>query len=145
VRVERVDVEGYIQSGSIDAFLESTTAMLDDPVRVSDSALNRLFDDFRAAMVKSYDLFGEHAFRKWPRGTTARRPINRPLFEAWSVILSGFSDADLRNRKDAIVEAARDLMTDDRAYIDAITASTGGVARVRLRFARTEEAARAGL
>lgn len=138
-------VPGYVQAGSVDAFLESTTAMLDDPVKVPDSELHHLFDDFRAAMTKSHDLFGEHAFRKWPRGVTARRPINRPLFETWSVVLSEFSEADLRNRKDAIVEVARDLMTDDRAYIDAITASTGGVAKVKLRFARTEDAAGAGL
>lgn len=141
----RLGVEGYVQAGSIDAFLESTTAMLDNPVKIPDSELNQLFDDFRAAMVKSHDIFGEHAFRKWPRGTTTRLPINRPLFETWSVVLSDFSDSDLMSRKDAIVEAARDLMTDDRAYIDAITASTGSADKVRLRFARTEDAARTGL
>ncbi len=36
-------------------------------------------------------------------------------------------------------------MTDDRQYIDAITASTGSLAKMRLRFERTESAARAGL
>jgi hypothetical protein len=138
-------INGYVQAGSIDAFLESTTAMLDDPVKVPDSVLDQLFEDFRAAMMKSYDLFGEHAFRKWPRDTTTRRPISRPLFETWAVVLSDFSETDLRNCRDAIVEAARDLMTDDRAYIDAITAGTGGVAKVKLRFSRTEEAARVGL
>jgi hypothetical protein len=138
-------VEGYVQSGSIDAFLETMTALLDDPAKMPDQALGQLFEDFRTAMAKSYSLFGEHAFRKWPTGMTGRCPINRPLFEAWSVVLSGFDDEDLRNRKEAIVQAARDLMTDDRQYIDAITASTGSLAKVRLRFARTESAARAGL
>ena len=138
-------IDGYAEAGSIDAFLEKMTAQLDSSEVISDLALDRLFADFRAAMTKSYSVFGEHAFRKWPRGVEGRWPINRPLFETWSYVLSGFSQEDLIARKEAIVEAARNLMTDDREYIDAITAGTGSVAKVKLRFERTERAAQAGL
>jgi hypothetical protein len=129
----------------MDAFLETTTAMLDDPHKTSGAELNELYSSLCSAMVKSYNVFGEHAFRKWPRDSRGRHPINRPLFESWSYVLSKYSDEDLERRKDAIVLAARDLMTDDRAYNDAITAGTGSIAKVRLRFARAEDAARAGL
>jgi len=138
-------VDGYTAAGSMDTFLETTTAMLDNPNKVHEEELEELLSEFRLSMAKSYNLFGEHSFRKWPKHSNARRPINRPLFESWSYVLRSFSYADLDKRKESIVNAARDLMTDDREYIDAITAGTGNIAKVRLRFERTEEAARAGL
>jgi hypothetical protein len=137
-------VDGYVTEGSMDSFLETTTTMLDDPRQVSDARLQGLYADFQAAMAKSYEVFGEHAFRKWPRGVTARNPINRPLFESWSHVLGRYDLADVRRRKEMIVSAARDLMTDDRAYIDSITTSTGDPRKVRLRFGAAESAAQAG-
>ncbi len=92
-------------------------------------------------MIKSYEVFGEHAFRKWPRGVNVRNPINRPLFESWSYVLGRYDLADLKRRKNLIVTAARDLMTDDRSYIDAITTSTGDPRKVRLRFDRAAQTA----
>ncbi len=138
-------VEGYVSDGSMDAFLDTTTTMLDNPREVPDDRLVELQNDFREAMTKSYEVFGEHAFRKWPRGVNNRNPINRPLFESWSYVLGRYDLADLMRRKDLIVTAARDLMTDDRFYIDAITTSTGDPRKVRLRFdiaAQTAQVAR---
>jgi hypothetical protein len=138
-------VEGYAAEGSMDAFLETTTAMLDDPHEISDDQLEELYESFRTTMIKCYEVFSDHAFRKWPHDSYGRHPINRPLFESWSYVLSRYSIEDLERRKDAIVSAARGLMTDDRAYNDAITAGTGSIAKVRLRFAKAEQAAQAGL
>jgi hypothetical protein len=138
-------VDGYAAEGSMDAFLETTTTMLDDPRQVSDATLDELYASFCSAMTKSYIVFGEHAFRKWPWDAQGRHPINRPLFESWSYVLSEYEEDDLERRREDIVAAARSLMTDDRAYNDAITAGTGSVAKVRLRFSKAEEAAQAGL
>lgn len=138
-------VEGYVNEGSMDAFLETTTAMLDDPHQVSDHELGELHSSFRMAMLKCYAVFGEQAFRKWPQDSHGRHPINRPLFESWSYVLSMHESEDLERRKYAIVAAARDLMTNDRRYNEAITAGTGSIAKVRLRFAEAEATAGAGL
>ncbi|HET8684254.1 MAG TPA: DUF262 domain-containing protein [Micromonosporaceae bacterium] len=140
-----LSVEGYINEGSMDAFLESTTELLDDPRRVPDDRLRELFDSFRRAMLNCHTVFGDHAFRKWPRGASARNPINRPLFETWSTVLSRFEHPDVQERRELVVTAARDLMTHNRFYIDAISISTGDPKKVRLRFELTEQAARAGL
>lgn len=43
-------------------------------------------DKFLLAMYRARKLFGKHAFRK-SMGTMRRRPINKSLFEIWSVIL----------------------------------------------------------
>jgi hypothetical protein len=140
-------VEGYLAEarGSMDAFLEIATAMLDDPEKVSDTRLTELHEEFRNAMTKCFTVFGEHTFRKWPYGTERLYPINRPLFESWSYVLRLYDEVDLMRRRDAIVDATRTMMTTDREYNDAITSSTGGTAKVRLRFDRAEQAARAGL
>ncbi len=134
-------VDGYVSDGSMDVFLDTTTTMLDNPREVPDDRLVELYNAFREAMIKSYEVFGEHAFRKWPRGVNVRNPINRPLFESWSWVLGRYDRADLMRRKNLIVAAARDLMTDDRLYIDAITTSTGDPRKVRLRFARAAQTA----
>jgi Protein of unknown function DUF262 len=139
-------VEGYVKEGSMDSHLETTTAMLDDPRRVLDYQLEELHTAFRNAMKNSYAVFGEHAFRKWPFGSTGHRnPINRPLFECWSCALASVPFDDLRRRRDDIVSAARQLMTTNRDYVDAITTSTGDSRKVRLRFELTEAAAKAGI
>jgi hypothetical protein len=136
-------VDGYVAEGSMDAFLETTTAMLDDPRQVPDERLEELYAAFISAMRKCYVVFGQHAFRKWPVGTESRNPINRPLFESWSYAVGNFEDADLLLRADDIVAAARLLMTEDQAYLDAISTSTGDPRKVRLRFELAELAARA--
>jgi hypothetical protein len=138
-------VEGYLEKGSMDAFLESATELLDDPRRVSDERLDALYGSFRKAMGNCYEVFGQHAFRKWRRGTEWRNPINRPLFEAWSNVLARYEREDLVRRKGSIVRAARNLMTNSQDYIDAITTSTGDPRKVALRFTATGEASRAGL
>jgi hypothetical protein len=137
-------VDGYVKEGSMDAYLETTTALLDDPNEVSDADLDGLQSAFRQAMINSQEVFGDHAFRKWTlSGGTRTNPINRPLFECWSNALARLSFDDISNRKDAIATAARELMTNDRSYLEAITTSTGDPRKVRLRFRLTEIAARA--
>lgn len=137
-------VDGYVDEGSMDGFLETTTSQLDDPAQVADDRLDALYLAFRQAMINSYEVFGEHAFRKWPLGSGGRNPINRPLFECWSYALAGQSLDDVSARKEQIAAAARELMTTDREYIEAITTSTGDPRKVRTRFGSTETAARTG-
>jgi hypothetical protein len=138
-------VDGYVGVGSMDVFLETTTAMLDDPEQVSEDRLEELYVAFCSAMVNCHNVFGEHAFRKWPHETEARNPINRPLFESWSYVLGNYHATDLDRRKELVVSAARHLMSVDQSYFEAISSSTGDPKKVRLRFLMAEQAARAGL
>lgn len=136
--------DGYAKYAAMDPFLQRTTAMLDDPGEVDDAAVEALTADFRRAMENAHLLFGAQAFRKWPLGDhTWRSPINRALFETWSITLAGYERAEIAGRDDAIVHAARKLMTDDYRYLESITSSTGDVRRVRYRFETTATAAQA--
>lgn len=127
---------------AMEPFLDEATKQLDNPAQVSDERMMQLRDNFRRAMESSFAVFGEHAFRKWPRGKESRSPFNRALFESWSVALASIDRADLAERKPTIVDRARTLMTTDAEYITAITTSTGDARKVQYRFRKAQEAVR---
>jgi hypothetical protein len=133
-------IDGYREAGSMDSFLLDATWRLDDPRRVGDDTLAMLQEDFRRAMVNARMIFGEHAFRKWRPGQAGRNPINRPLFESWSVALTDLSPQDISERAGAIRAAAEDLMANDSEYLDSITSSTGDVRSVTYRHDKAKEA-----
>lgn len=137
-------VEHYSDVRAMDPFLEEASDALDDASRISDDRLDRLFTEFVLAMENSQLVFGGHAFRKWPLSHSDRNPINRPLFESWSMVLADYLREDLEARRGLIVAAAREQMTNNRDYIDAISTSTGDPRKVRLRFQAAAEVAKAG-
>lgn len=138
-------VDSYLKFLGMDSFLEHATELLDSEKETSEAQLDELADRFRLAMINSYEVFGDHAFRKWPLRSEWISPINRPLFETWAIALSRYETADVTARKKEIVRVAREWMTNDQDYIAAITSSTGDPQKVRYRFDRTALAAKAGL
>lgn len=137
----------YQERPIMEQFLMDATELLDDPKQVPDEQVAALEAAFERAMTHAYLVFGEHAFRKWPEGDDYRRPINRAMFESWSMALADpdCTTADLRTRRTAIVKAARERMTIDVAYLNAITSSTADRFRVDYRFKAAVADAGAGL
>ncbi|MFN6543967.1 DUF262 domain-containing protein [Mycolicibacterium nivoides] len=138
-------IDEYIENPVMESFLIRTTQLLDNPSVLPDVSVDALEKTFRAAMRKVYLLFGEHSFRKWPNYSTSRSPINRALFETWSVAVADYALGDLEHRKEQIVQAARDRMTRDITYLDSITSSTADRRRVSYRFNAAAEDVAAGL
>jgi len=139
-------VEAYQERPMMELFLMDATELLDDPKQVPDERVAALEAAFERAMTHAYLVFGEHAFRKWPTGDDYRRPINRAMFESWSLALADpeHTTADLRARRTAVVQAARARMTVDFVYLNAITSSTADRFRVDYRFKAAVEDAGAG-
>ncbi|MCX4446818.1 DUF262 domain-containing protein [Streptomyces sp. NPDC087866] len=92
--------------------------------------------EFRRAMRCAYELFGEHAFRKW-RGEERSSPvINKALFETISVHLALLDDQE-RSRlvaSRAKVHHRFFALMDDWDFDRSISVGTGGPGRVRTRF-----------
>jgi hypothetical protein len=86
-------------------------------------------------MVAASAVFGEYAFRKWPQGSDRRSPLNRALFESWSVALADQELEKLIARKDKIVQVVREAFSTDREYVASVTLATADLARVRRRLA----------
>ena len=128
----------YAQHSSFDEFLGSVTAQLDNPARKN---LDQLRTDFVRGMTNGYAVFGEHAFRKWPLNPTRKSPINRALFESWGTVLADHDETAVQSVAEELVYRAREMMTNDFAFINSISGSTGDVRNVRTRLGKVREVA----
>jgi hypothetical protein len=128
------DIGDYDNYGTLESLLDWAVKRLDDPSDLSDLYLESLFQDFESAMSNAMLLFGPHAFRKWPDNTESLNPINRALFESWSVTLANQDPDRLEAARDDLVFQARWAMTTDLDYIASISAATSSPSRVRTRF-----------
>ena len=59
-------------------------------------ALIDIRNAFERGLTLAHEVFGEHAFRKWPKGIDRLAPINRALFETWAVELARADRAVVR-------------------------------------------------
>ncbi|MGW8361952.1 DUF262 domain-containing protein [Streptomyces wedmorensis] len=137
-------IDAYMEHPVMEGFLMRATHLLDDSDALPDTAVAALEESFTKAMGNAYLLFGENAFRKWPTYAYGRSPINRALFETWSIAVESFAPEDLKRRKKKIVAAARNRMTGDIDYLNAITSSTSDRHRVSYRFNAAADDVRAG-
>ena len=93
--------------------------------------------DFKKAMRAASDIFSEDAFRKRTSPDDRRKPINRALFEAWSVGLARRSPEQIKifvDQGEIVRQRFISLMQDDREFDTAISYSTGARLRVLKRF-----------
>lgn len=125
---------------SLDSYLGSVMEELN--LRFDQDAFDELEDDFKRAMVAASKIFGKDAFRKPRAKNGRRRPINRALFEAWSVELARCSAQDIstlvRGRR-AVQLRFRRLMKDDGDFERSVSYSTGSQQRVLKRFQSIKE------
>jgi len=97
---------------------------------------------FDCAMRLATSLFGDHAFRKRYQINDRRKPINKALFDTWSVLLAQLSEDDervLEERKEQLEASFIRLMNEDNDFNLAISSATGDRARVRKRFEEIEK------
>ena len=97
--------------------------------------------DFVRALDLARALFGRQAFRKMSRVTqTGLNPINKALFESWTVSLSRLTDdqGELLISRKANVLAAFVALMHDPTFGRSISAATGDKRRVTERFGAVE-------
>lgn len=124
--------------GNIDDFLRKALKKLN---RYEDSDLERVEQSFLRVMTYCRKIFGKYAFRKynlnWRRG-----PINKALFESWSLVFSKMSDRELDllfERRQQLLERFQiELQNTD--YINALRA--GDSYSVARRIEMTEKVAK---
>lgn len=124
-------------SGDFDAFLREAMHKVN---ALPPDERGDLRAHFLKAMNASGAVLGEHAFRKRFRDTDRRSPVNKALFEAQSVTLAAYSEPQmdvLRRRRDQVEEGFLRLM-EDGDFFNAVSAGTGDVNKVRLRFRRLD-------
>jgi len=115
-------------------FLSSTMVSIN---KMKSNEIEALENSFFKAMRISKSVFGQYAFRKMYGRQYHRNPINKSLFEVWSVCLEGFDENELLKNKDKIIDGFIDKMNNDDVYFQSITQGTGGKKRVHRRFSTT--------
>lgn len=126
--------DGYSQyQPDLDTWLNAGLAALK---KKTPDQLERLKADFKKAMYAAHDLFDDDAFRKRYESNARRKPINKALFDAWSVNLAHLSEEEialLKRRKRKLQQAFIRLMNTE-AFDVAVSRSTGDAVSVRRRF-----------
>jgi|GEM_PF-505976 len=119
----------------LDSFLHSSMASLNSFTKEESE---KLYKSFQKSMKAAYDIFGPYAFRKMYGGEGERRkPINKALFEVWSVTLAHLSIPDLRKlilNKEELINNFIYLMNYNSEFVHSISSGTGGSSQVRKRF-----------
>ena len=106
---------------------------------ISPEELSILKSDFKEAMKYARLIFGDWAFRKADLYPHKRKPINKALFEVWSVNLAKLNNQQrkqlLANKQD-LMEAFAEMMRDDVKFIRSVTSGTGSKQQVIERFSK---------
>jgi hypothetical protein len=134
----RTSYREYRANDTIDSFLNQCMFDLN---RLPDAGIQDLEKRFRRAMVDSYRIFGDRAFRKLKRGTLKKSPINRALFEVWAANLVALSAEDvdrLQAKKGELRERFLSLL-EESDFAAAISSGTGDPNKVRLRFSKVND------
>lgn len=140
--------------GDLDAFLVKAMDSLNKDVSENQWAL--VSADFRRAMRLAIALFGTEAFRKPPKKLRSRHrdaladelglvderrsPINKPLFESWSVNLAHLDESQgqrLIEKRETVQNRFLDLMGQDK-FVESISIGTQWDEQVRTRFKEIE-------
>lgn len=108
---------------------------MDDPTRADFER------DFTKAMNAASAVFGPRAFRRPFADGERRPPVNRALFDSWSVGLVRRSPAELDSLAANRIRVMEGLgaLLQDPDFKEAISSSTGAVRRVRKRFRAVDD------
>lgn len=106
--------------------------------RLSDESLKDIEIIFKRTMVNAFEIFGENAFRKMSNKTTKKYPLNKPLFEAWSVNLSCLSEQEieiLKYKKKELIDKFINCVDNDNEFLVSISQAAN---KVEYRFSTIE-------
>jgi hypothetical protein len=124
------------ETNTRDSFLSKALVQVN---KLSDSDIQELEHRFNRAMLAAWDIFGKDAFRKLSQNYKKKYPVNRALFEAWSVSLSNLSDdklEKLKNKKKELIDKFIFYVDNDKEFLASISQATD---KIDYRFSKIEE------
>jgi hypothetical protein len=119
-----------------DTFL---TKALSKTNNLSETELNKIENNFKRIMLAAWNIFGKNAFRKISNHQKKQFPINKALFESWSVILSNLSDEQIQvliDRKEKLINSFKTYVDNDKDFLESISQAAE---RVQYRFSTIEK------
>lgn len=124
------------QDGDRDTFLNQALVKAN---KLSEAELNQIEQDFQNSMILAFDIFGDNAFRKLSNKNKRKYPLNKALFEAWSVHLSKLNEQEIKkiktNKKELINKFIK-KSDNDKEFIESISQAAN---KIEYRFTTIEK------
>ena len=130
----RISPPETYSENDLDRYLSSAMQAINN---MNNDERHQLATDFKKAMKAAYEIFGKDAFRKRTNHDEHRRPVNRTLFEVWSVHLARYPADALRtlvDKSEQIKQRFIHLLNTDPEFDRSISYSTGVPKQVHKRF-----------
>ncbi|MGI9249995.1 MAG: DUF262 domain-containing protein [Pseudohongiellaceae bacterium] len=121
---------------SFDRFLNEAMAALNQEEKAE---LKRYESLFKQSMTCAIKIFDRNAFRKSYPGISYRYPVNKALFEAWSVNLGKLDVTEQRElvaRSENLKQKFAEMMLQDKEFETSVSQGTGSIRRVKYRFSQ---------
>lgn len=118
----------------LDNFLNKS---MGDIKKLTEIEKEKLKLDFKEAMILAKKIFERFAFRKVFNVNERRKPINKALFEVWSVSLAKLTDNErkiISKKPKLVFKSFVEIMKNDKQFEPSITSATGDKTRVAYRF-----------
>lgn len=123
----------------LDTFMSRALA---DVKKMTAEEKNKIKQDFTNSMKLNYEVLGKQAFRKMETDQERRKPLNKALFDVFSVVFAELNDEGrikIKSKKIKVVDALIDLLENDNEFLASVTSSTSDKGRVNYRFSKIEE------
>ena len=106
--------------------------------KLSQAELNQIENDFKKSMIAAFDIFGDNAFRKLSNKNKRKFPLNKSLFEVWSVNLSKLNEQEIQNLKTKKKELINKFIrksNNDKEFLESISQAAN---KIEYRFSTIE-------
>jgi hypothetical protein len=124
----------------LDTFMSAAMGKLND---LTQKERNVIKQNFIASMLLSDEVFGKWAFRKvYDKNAKKPYPVNKALFEVWSILLAKLSDTErqtIKNVKEIVFHDYISLINNDEKFVAAITSQTDNKTKIIYRFSKIEQ------
>lgn len=120
--------------GNLEEFLN---AVMGELYKTETNKLYKIRHDFLDSMVAAKQIFGQYAFRKLYDENDRRKPLNKALFEIWSVSLAKLTDVErkaLVGHREKVLKEFMEALNTDSTFEKAISTGTGEKRTVTTRF-----------
>lgn len=115
------------ENGNRDTFLSNALAQANS---LTQAEFDKIESDFVKAMVVSFEVFEDLAFRKLSKIRPRKYPPNKALFEVWSVSFSNLGSDQLKiieNRKWKLINIFTDYLDRDKEFLKSVSQAANKV------------------
>ena len=124
----------------LDTFMNKAMAAV---YKMKENEKEKIKEDYRASLILNNTVFGDHAFRKIDPDAKNRKPINKAVFDAFSVqfaLLTPNERNVIALNKEMIVEGYIKLLnSEDQRFFWSVSSSTDDKHRVFLRHSLVKD------